>query len=71
MTLHRYVFKIEVLSDEEIGSVDLSWLHYLITEGHCSGHFLETEHKTVSKEEMCELLEGQGSDPSFLCGDEE
>lgn len=73
MGLYRIVYKIEVLADSPIHQEPLSLkdIAYEITDGHCSGVFLDTEVEEVSKERMSELLIAQGSDPSFLLGEEE
>jgi len=66
------VYKIEVLAHSPIHQEPLSLkdIAYEITEGHCSGQFLDTTVEKVSKERMSELLIAQGSDPSFLLGEE-
>ena len=72
MSLYRIVYKIEVLADSPMHheSLSLKDIAYEITEGHASGVFLDTEVEEVSKERMSELLIAQGSDPSFLLGEE-
>ena len=73
MGLYRIVYKIEVLADSPLHHEPLSLkdIAYEITDGHCSGVFLDTEVEEVSRERMSELLVAQGSDPSFLLGEEE
>jgi hypothetical protein len=68
---YRTVVSFEVLSAESITEEPLSLgdLHYMTTEGHCSGAFLETVESEVSREEMSKLLIEQGSDPEFLLGE--
>ena len=64
---YRTVFKIEVLSDEPIGpGIGLEDIAYEISEGHCSGMFLDEEVEECNEERIIELLKKQGSDPSFL-----
>jgi len=65
-TYYRTIYRIEVLSCEPLGSVSLEDIAYLVTEGPCSGQFLETVEETVSPEAMSELLINQGSDPAFF-----
>ena len=64
--LFRTVFQFEVLSQERLGTCTLEQLDYLTQEGNCSGTFGETTEQEVSRETMRDLLERQGSDPSFL-----
>jgi len=73
MSLYRIVYSIEVLADSPLHQEPLSLkdIAYEITEGHASGQFLDTEVEEVSRERMSELLVAQGSDPSFLLGEEE
>ena len=64
---YRTVFKIEVLSDEPMPDIiDLDTIHYEVTEGHCSGMFLDSEVEECNKERIVELLKKQGTDPTFL-----
>jgi len=65
---YRTVFKIEVLSDEPMAGIglNLEGIAYEISEGHCSGMFLEEEVEECDEKRISELLENQGSDPSFL-----
>jgi hypothetical protein len=69
MPFYRSVVTVEVLSDEPLDFEDLLDLHYLVTDGPCSGDWhIETEE--VSREKMRVLLENQRSDPAFLLGEE-
>ena len=65
---YRTVFKIEILSDEPMAGVgfNLEGLAYEISEGHCSGMFLDEEVEECDEKRITELLENQGSDASFL-----
>lgn len=63
---HRHVYMVEVLSEEELPSMSLEDLHHEITEGHCSGQFMETFHQKVGGPCMAKLLQEQGSDPEFF-----
>ncbi len=69
---YRTVFTIEVLSDEPLQAdgMGLEEINYEITEGHCSGVVTTDGSMEVTKKEMSDLLYAQGSDPSFLFGDE-
>ena len=68
---YKTVFSIEVLSDEPLYEpLSLTDIHYLITEGPCSGRFLDTAQEVVTRERMEKLLIQQGSDPEFLLGDD-
>ena len=69
---YRTVYKFEVLSDEPMSDIiDLDTIHYEVTEGHCSGMFLDSEVEECDKERITELLKNQGSDPTFLVEEEE
>ena len=64
---YRTVFKIEVLSSEPIeDGIGLEEIAYEISEGHCSGMFLDDEVEECDEKRITELLENQGSDASFL-----
>jgi len=67
---HRQVYVVEVLSEEELPSMSLEELGYEISEGHCSGKFVETFHQEVGGPCMAKLLRGQGSDTEFFQLDE-
>lgn len=70
-TFYRHVFSIEVLSEEELGSMSLVDIEEAITTGHCSGQFLETAVTKVRPKTMAKLLLKQGSDPEFFQLDEQ
>lgn len=67
---HKYVYHVEVLSEEEIGSFDLGELYDLITFGPCSGRFLNTDHFVLDGRRTAELLVEHGCDPEFFSLDE-
>jgi len=68
---YRRVFHIEVLSEEPIpGEVDLTEIHYNITEGHCSGRIACDEQEEMDGKKAADLLIDQGSDPEFFNLDE-
>ncbi len=67
---YRTVYRIEVLSGEPLGCIDLTRLDYEISEGHCSGRFLDTSEEEVTAEHMEHLLLAQNSDPCFLLGED-
>lgn len=67
----RTVYQIEVLSDVEPPSFPtLEQIAYDITEGHSSGVLNEISREGVDRKRIAELLTAQGSDPSFLLGDD-
>lgn len=71
MKLYRQVFEIEVLSEgEPLNDVSLEDISYEITDGHSSGVFKETVREEVTSDKMAELLKAQGSDPTFLLGED-
>jgi hypothetical protein len=69
---YKTVISIEILSDELYPDcVTLEQINYDITEGHCSGRLLtEVHNEELTKEQMAEALIAQGSDPSFLIGED-
>ncbi len=66
----RTVITVEVLSDRLYDPETLKQVAYDIICGDCSGEWHVTSQEEVSEEKMAELLEAQGSDPSFLLGPE-
>jgi hypothetical protein len=71
--LYRTVITVEVLSNGPFifsGINGLADLAYNVTEGDCSGHAEVTSSQEVTPKEMAKLLEAQGSDPSFLLGED-
>jgi hypothetical protein len=63
---YRTVLWVEVLSEEELGSVSLGDLEEMCGTGHCSGTFIRTIEEEVDSSLMSHLLLKQGSDPEFL-----
>lgn len=66
---YRTVYRVEVLSEEQVSTVDLGELRYLITDGDCSGEVDIIASSQVTRSNMAELPLDQGSDPSFLIYD--
>jgi hypothetical protein len=63
----KTVVKVTVLS-EDIPAVwrDLADLHYLITDGSCSGRIDTGNPQSISARRAADELFKQGSDPSFF-----
>lgn len=68
---YKTTITFEVLSEEPIGSVSLSDLEYMTTEGHCSGQFKDTIEQVLNGKEMADALTEQGSDTEFFELDED
>ena len=68
---YKTIVQIEVLSTEEIGDVTLNDIVYMITDGHCSGHWEIASTEEITAPTMAQLLINQGSDPEFLGLDED
>lgn len=67
MSYYRSVIQLEILSNDPIPpGYDLTDIVEEMTNGEYSGRWNIAEQKEVSKEEMHELLQAQGSDPTFL-----
>lgn len=67
----KIVLQVQVLcaSEEDadmVRNADLAELHYLITDGPCSGDMTIETDEAVTPRRMVKLLEAQGSDPSFF-----
>lgn len=74
MKYQRHTITIEVLANDLSDfnhPVTLADIHYHITEGHCSGQITVTKVEELTRDEMAEALEKQGSDPTFLTEDED
>jgi hypothetical protein len=67
---YRAIVQYEILSEEPIGAMSLSDIEYETTDGHMSGHFLETKHEELDSVQMAAALQNQGSDPEFFQLDE-
>lgn len=68
---YRTVITYEVLSDRPISDLSISDVARECEEGDFSGMELTTTTEEVSAERMIELCENQGSDPSFILGDDD
>ena len=68
--LYRTVFVVEVLSDGPIEDIDLADLADEVTVGGSSGSFGVLHAAEVSRADMANYLQAQGSDPQFLLGDD-
>lgn len=69
--LKKTVITVTVLSNGDYEFTNLASLAYDITDGDCSGACEVTSIQTLSREEMAEALKAQGSDPTFLLGEDE
>jgi len=65
----RTVLRVEILTDSFWNSDDLAEVAYAITDGDASGVVTNVINSKVSRSKMIELLQDQGSDPSFLVSD--
>lgn len=70
MTKRRFYkreYVIVLLSEEPIPEcLELETIHYLMTEGHCSGIINDLGETKISGKRMASLLIQQGSDPEFF-----
>ena len=66
---YRTVITIEVITEGGYYPDSLEQVDYDIMQGEASGSWDITESEEVSGERAAELLQAQGSDPSFLLGD--
>lgn len=66
----KTIIHYEVLSADEPFSGSLEELAQEVTDGEMSGRFLETDVMQLSREQVSAALLAQGSDPSFLLGEE-
>jgi len=75
MALIKKVIQIELLYDDEITRdpeiMELADIGYEMTEGSMSGVTKLISHKELTKKQMAKALQKQGSDSTFLCGDDE
>ena len=62
---YRTVIEVAVLSESPLGPVELNTLHYMITEGDCSGQLTTVRRPELNGKEDAEELLDQGSDPYF------
>jgi len=64
---YKTTYTLEVLSEEPINpNVSLEDLHYMITDGDCSGVVHMDNSEEVDGKTMAELLMKQQSDPGFF-----
>lgn len=70
MPFYRTVITYEILTDVPYFFEDLGQVHYDVIEGEASGKLLSEVSEEVTRQEMGHLLIAQGSDPSFLLGEE-
>lgn len=68
---YKTVIQVEILSVGPYDPDTLADVHYDIVEGDCSGKWSIKEQQELSRKEMSEALENQGSDPEFLLGTED
>jgi len=68
--VYRTIFIVEVLSDKPVADLDLADIAHEINEGDSSGRVEVRDSREVSKHDMAKLLDHQGSDPSFILGDD-
>lgn len=68
---YRTVITVEVLSDEPYNPASLAQVAHDTISGGCSGNWKITSSEEVTVKRMAELLEAQGSDPSFLIMEED
>ncbi|MEQ9223778.1 MAG: hypothetical protein RJQ08_11775 [Salinisphaeraceae bacterium] len=71
MPYKKTVIQVEVLSDQDWCFEDLQSTAYDITEGDCSGCVQVVNEATLTDAETAKALESQGSDPSFLLGEDD
>ena len=57
---------VKVLSRGTITPCGVEKLHYLITDGGCSGSVSSHKARAVTKAEMVKLLVGQGCDADYV-----
>lgn len=69
--LYKTLFSVEVLSDRDPSDLELSDLHYMITDGDASGRVRVAKQEILTPRQMALALQAQNSDPSFLLGEEE
>ena len=65
---YRNVIKLVVLTEDEPlpEDIELSDIHYEVTEGHAVLHSFLAEAKPVTEDQMTDLLLESGSDPGFF-----
>lgn len=63
---YKTLVTVEVLSEEPLTVLSLEQLHYMITDGPCSGHIKEPVQTVLNGKEAADALAEQASDPSFF-----
>ena len=66
----KITLTIEVLSDGAWEWENLTDVAHQISDGECSGEITNEEIEFLTPDEMAEALIAQGSDPSFLLGED-
>ena len=67
MAFYRKTMRIEVLSEEPLGScLSLGQIDYAISEGDCVGRLTEVLEETVTPKQCANLLYEFGSEPGFF-----
>lgn len=70
-TFYRYVYRLEMLSEEPRPALSLADIAYEIHDGGCVGSFAEEAVEEVNGYEMAQLLLEFGSEPGFFQLDEQ
>lgn len=73
LPFRRFQVLVEVIYDPyvvNIPNLDLQGLAYQITHGDCSGSVTQISDEGIDRKQAAALLELQGSDASFLLGEE-
>lgn len=65
-TFYKTTVTVEVLHEEPLDFDNLEDLHYMITDGECSGKFEVTDFVAMNGKNMAKALQEQGSDPEFF-----
>lgn len=63
---YKTIFRVEVLSEEPLGEIDLGGISYAITDGNCSGRLLEPKSTQLNGKQAARALIAQASDPGFF-----
>jgi hypothetical protein len=69
---YKTVYTLEILSEEPLEGFlpSLMQLHYMITDGDCSGKMVSGDSVEIDGATAAKLLIEQGSDPEFFMLDE-
>lgn len=68
---HRYVFHVEVLSEEPLGPPDSLEHLYGMLQEDCTERFLTTEHEEIDGPTMARLVIEHENDPEWFDLDDE